>query len=168
MWEAKSIINATTHYSHKKQCGAALTTTCVMLSGRVLMVSPPPGTALRILAWPEDDRWALWGSLSPPVDSSCCCETLYQLSVQNNENQVSMLCWSCDDIRSFFYANWCNSNSKSTNSHTLVLIWEEEKAHPGSSTTHRQCHSDWCLQLWLSHQPLSQMRNDCFFWYCQC
>lgn len=40
---------------------AALTTTRVMLSGRVSMVSPPPRTALLVLAWPEDNLWALLG-----------------------------------------------------------------------------------------------------------
>lgn len=73
-------------------CGAALTTTCVMLSGSVSMVSPPPRTALLIL-------WALLGRLSPPVDSSCSCGiTLYQLSVQSNEYQVSMLSCSLRDV----------------------------------------------------------------------
>lgn len=52
---AKNIINATTHYNH---CGVALTTTCVMLSGREVMVTPPLMTALLILAGPEDGLWA--------------------------------------------------------------------------------------------------------------
>lgn len=133
MPKAKNIINATSHYSHKKHCGAALTTTRVMLSGRVSMVSPPPRTALLILAWPEDDRWALWRWLSPPVDSSCCCEiTLYQLSVQNNEYQVSMLSWSLwgvmiQALASFSSVNWCISNAEPTDSHSLIF-------YPGSSS----------------------------------
>lgn len=66
-------------------CGAALTTTCVMLSGSVSMVRPPPRAALLVRARPADNRRALFGRLSPPVDSSD------QLSVQSNEYQVSML-----------------------------------------------------------------------------
>lgn len=74
-------------------CGAALTTACVMLSGSVSMVSPPPGTALLILAWP-----ALSGRLSPPVDSSCSCGIApYPFSVQKNEYQVRMLSCSLWD-----------------------------------------------------------------------
>lgn len=40
-------------------CGAGPTATRVMLSGRVLMVSPPPRTALLSRAWPEDLRTLL-------------------------------------------------------------------------------------------------------------
>lgn len=41
-------------------CGAGPTATRVMLSGRVLMVSPPPRTALLSRAWPEDNLRTLF------------------------------------------------------------------------------------------------------------
>ena len=63
---------------------APLTTKCVMLSGRVSMVSPPPSTSLATLASPSH------GSLGVLCDglSSCCCPfTWYRIAVQNTVSQ---------------------------------------------------------------------------------
>lgn len=90
-------------------CGAALTTACVMLSGSVSMVSPPPGTALLILAWP-----ALSGRLSPPVDSSCSCGIApYPFSVQTMN--IRLECWAAHYGMKCYIVRLCHENSKATN-----------------------------------------------------
>ena len=108
--------------------GATLTTTRVMLSGRVSMVSPPPKTALLIMDRPEDDLWTLWGWPSPPVDSSWCCEvTLYQSSVRKITS-IGFKCVSAHYViwwyTQLYFISW---NSKSTDSLTYLKTthcWE--------------------------------------------
>lgn len=128
----------------------------VMLSGRVLMVSPPPKTALFIRAWPEDDLWARWGWLSPPVDSSCCCEiTLYQLSVQNNKYQVRKLSCSLWDVMIEALACFSKpTDPKNSFSLPWQTVWK-----------HFRCQFylgswEWCLQF----QPITQTWNVSPVW----
>lgn len=60
----------------------------VMLSGRVVMVNPPPRMALLILVC-SDDLGPWLAKLSASVDAPCCCEfTLYQSSVKMNAYQI--------------------------------------------------------------------------------
>lgn len=99
-------IYVSNHCSHKKHCGAALTTTRVMLSGRVLIVIFPPRTALLILVWPDDSLWAP----SSAVDSACWGVIMpYQSSAENHAvipfcfhqwwNDMN-LAWKCNGFKS--------------------------------------------------------------------
>lgn len=85
--KSRNVLHVTSHYHHGKHRGAELTTTCVMLSGRVSMVSPPPRTAaLLLLGRPGDGCQDTWGWLSPPVDPWCCWEVLLSAPPQKKEN----------------------------------------------------------------------------------